>query len=230
MLCYQITNIVNGKAYIGLTTLTLAARWSRHVRLAARGVGYALHAAIRAYGVDSFLIDEVAMPLNEDPKSLAALECELISQAESLAPGGYNLTRGGDGVGGCDETARKISASLTGKKLSDAHRAALKAGAIGRKNGSPSSETRAKISASNIGRHGIAHTPESKEKCRLAGLKRKPIPMSEALKEKLRAANVGRFASAETKAKMSAAHRARHAAKVAAKEAIQAVMMTEKQR
>lgn len=32
MIIYKITNSINGKVYIGLTTVTLEARWRGHIR------------------------------------------------------------------------------------------------------------------------------------------------------------------------------------------------------
>ena len=162
MICYQVTNVVSGKVYIGLTTMALAERWRRHVGHALAGRGYALHDAIRKYGVENFTIEELAHSLTRDRDDLAELERLLIAQADSIAPGGYNLTAGGDGVGGCESTNRKISASLTGKKLSDEHRASMKAAAVGRVTGPPTEETKAKISASQKGKPGKKHSEETK--------------------------------------------------------------------
>lgn len=166
MICYQITNVITGKVYIGLTLVSLMERWERHVEHACGGRGYALHDAIRKYGVDAFMAEEIASPISRDREALAELERTLIAQAGSVSPGGYNLTAGGDGVGGCAETSRKISASLTGKKLSDEHRAALSAAAKRRPKRPCPPEVAAKISAANIGRPKKPHTEETKAKLR----------------------------------------------------------------
>lgn len=224
MICYQVTNIVTGKVYIGLTATTLVERWARHMEHAAGGRGYALHDAIRKYGVDAFMIDEVASPIVRDREALADLERFLIAQAGSIAPRGYNLTAGGEGVGGCEETSRKISASLTGKKLSDAHRKALSEGAKRRIRKPCSPETAAKISVANKGKPGRAHTEESKEKCRIAGLKRKPIPCSQEHREKMSKLMTGHKPSPETIEKKRQAQLRIEAAKRETRAAIEAAM------
>jgi group I intron endonuclease len=237
MICYQITNLVSGKVYIGLTMTSIATRWRRHVELAARGQGYALHDAIRKYGVDSFLIEEVASPIEKDRDALAELERLLIAQAGSVSPGGYNLTAGGDGVGGCEATAKKISASLTGKKLTDAHRATLSESAKIRKPREITESMRSNMREGQKKRAHAPHTEATKEKCRLAGLKRKPIPLaaehkakllalrvgskdSEETREKKRIAALGRKPTDEARASMRAAQRRIADAKKATKEAI----------
>ena len=83
-----------------------------------------------------------------------------------MSPGGYNLTAGGDGVGGCEETNRKISASLTGKKLTQAHRASLSASAKTRKAREMTPELRASLSAAQKGKPRKKHTEETKAKLR----------------------------------------------------------------
>lgn len=213
MLCYQVTNTITGKVYIGLTTLALAARWKLHVAKAISGQGYALHDAMRKHGIENFLIEEVAAPVIQDRDELAELERILIAQAGSIAPGGYNLTTGGDGVSGCEETRKKIGDAKRGTKHTEATRARMKASAVGRINGPQSAETRAKISASNKGKVKFIHTAESKEKCRLAGLRRTPIPMSDELKARLVAIHTGKKHSEETREKMRQSHARRLAAK-----------------
>ena len=54
---YRLTNTVNQKTYIGLTTQTLERRWRAHVNSATRGSSCHLHNAIRKYGPDAFTHD-----------------------------------------------------------------------------------------------------------------------------------------------------------------------------
>ncbi|HEY5235750.1 MAG TPA: GIY-YIG nuclease family protein, partial [Rhabdochlamydiaceae bacterium] len=51
---YKLTNMVNGKLYVGQTDSTLEKRWSKHVRTAKLGSPFALSRAIRKYGPEKF--------------------------------------------------------------------------------------------------------------------------------------------------------------------------------
>lgn len=94
---YSITNRVNGKRYIGCTFRPIAKRWDEHARAAARGSAYAIHGAIRKYGKENFSV-EVIETVRGSHKELMATEVACIVMYNTLTPGGYNLTPGGDGV------------------------------------------------------------------------------------------------------------------------------------
>lgn len=99
MIIYSITNTATGKRYIGMTEMALADRWSCHKKSCRRGVETALYSAIRKYGEDTFVIAEVAALLPEMARSdMATIERVVIAQEGTLAPGGYNMTAGGDGI------------------------------------------------------------------------------------------------------------------------------------
>ena len=96
---YIITNLVNGKVYVGCTTGSLKGRWRRH-RWSAKHPGRgacALHAAIRKYGSQSFSIRALEV-VSTSVEDLRAVEVKLIAIHKSLVPHGYNLTKGGEGV------------------------------------------------------------------------------------------------------------------------------------
>jgi len=94
---YLIINSVNGKRYVGQTVGTLQRRLAVHVSAAKRGSPYALQAAIRKYGSASFSIAlvEQVMGCRED---LISAEMRQIQHHRCVAPLGYNLTAGGEGV------------------------------------------------------------------------------------------------------------------------------------
>lgn len=97
MLIYAITNTVNGKRYIGLTTLSLADRWSKHKWDAANGRKFAIHRAICKYGADKFIVEQIAsLPRDLGEDELCALERLIIAQENTLIPVGYNMTKGGE--------------------------------------------------------------------------------------------------------------------------------------
>ena len=121
---YVITNIVNGKQYVGQTG-DLKMRWYRHRN--AKHPTSVLHSAIRLYGLDNFVFTHL---MDVSSQAYAdELEQELIAAKGTLAPGGYNLTAGGLGCfrEQLPETRRKIGeasktrthSSETRKKISE---------------------------------------------------------------------------------------------------------------
>ena len=122
---YRLT-FPNGKVYIGITTEALSRRVRRHVLYARQNKPYALSAAIRKYGEDSFLVEHLASALCWE--DLLLLERQIISQYNSVCPNGYNMTGGGEGSFGIepsDDKRKKISSSLNGRVLSQSHRLAI---------------------------------------------------------------------------------------------------------
>lgn len=83
---YLVTNIVNGKRYIGKTTQLLEDRWYQHCKNAQYGHDSYLYKAIRKYGVESFKIEKLCDGLDD----------EEVMMIEAHSPE-YNMTRGGDG-------------------------------------------------------------------------------------------------------------------------------------
>jgi group I intron endonuclease len=94
---YLIQNKVNGKKYVGQTICRLNARWRQHRHSAKKGSTYPIHAAIRKYGPENFSVSL----LEAVPGVRAALidaEKSHIQQQCCIAPAGYNLSEGGEGV------------------------------------------------------------------------------------------------------------------------------------
>jgi group I intron endonuclease len=158
-LIYLITNTVNGKRYIGQTVRTLRQRWQQHVRDAKQGVDTLLYNAIRKYGAESFTIEVVAesyAPFLNDVEKLAIWTYQSHREHD-----GYNLTRGGDGVGSGEDHPnygkRGVLCPHFGIKRTLEQRAKLSAAKTGKPNlagrGKPcSAARRAAISAANTGR------------------------------------------------------------------------------
>ena len=60
MFIYKITNIINNKVYIGLTTTTIQKRWSTHKRYAiGKYKNHPLYNAMNLYGINNFTIDKI---------------------------------------------------------------------------------------------------------------------------------------------------------------------------
>lgn len=184
MICYQITNLINNKRYIGMTTRSLAFRWKDHCDNASRKKlkNIALYAAINKYGIENFIIEEIASCIG-DINDLGNLEASLIHQEKTQSPNGYNLTSGGEGVSNPSDDVRK--------KMSDA-----KKGKSPWNKGKPSS------------RKGIPHSPEhsaniskglkgkkfseERKKNISAGKKGTKIPCSDTRREAIRLSWVAR--------------------------------------
>ena len=110
--CYRITNITNGKAYIGFAT-NPQLRWREHKRVAKKGKGFALHAAIRKYGIEFFAFEVICCGKNRN-EMLEIVEPQLIEQYQSkITQNGYNINRGGGGP--TEETRQKMSQEKRGK-------------------------------------------------------------------------------------------------------------------
>lgn len=98
MLIYCIENKINGKRYVGMTTQSLEDRIAQHVSESRYSRKKLIHKAIAKYGIDSFVIS--VLDEAHDLEQLKELERYYITTLSTLAPNGYNLTYGGDGVFG----------------------------------------------------------------------------------------------------------------------------------
>ena len=160
MFLYVITNLVNGKRYVGIAT-DFERRRKEHIR----GHGSVLvYRAIQKYGLDN--IDFA--PLVEGPDAVVKdLEIRMIEIWETFGPEGYNLTGGGGGKLNCKHTLatkRKISASHKGKTLSMEHRQHISGGS---RHAQMSDTLRQKLIESNRSR---VFTPEIRQNMREAQL------------------------------------------------------------
>lgn len=97
MLAYKITNAVNGKAYVGITSRPVAARWRQHLQAAMGGTRTALYRAMRKHGPENFSVEAIGCA--RDWQDLCALERHLIAEHGTFVAwgGGYNQTLGGEG-------------------------------------------------------------------------------------------------------------------------------------
>ena len=102
---YKITNLINGKIYIGKTN-NVNNRWKRHKLAAIKKYANdysSLHRAINKYGFDYFNI-EIIETFNLEEDSLLA-EIKYIELYNSNNKNiGYNLTNGGEGSTGYKHT------------------------------------------------------------------------------------------------------------------------------
>ena len=216
MFLYLITNAVNGKRYVGITTRTVAKRWRGHC-CAKKRQQTALQRAMCLYGQKAFSIEQIGIA--RDFEHLQEMERDAIISYGTLAAdgNGYNETFGGIGFNGAHtpETRAKMSASRMGHKNS-----------FGNTNARGSKRTPESIAKTVAGNIGRVHSPEEKAKraasLRLvkrgpefgaaisAGKKGKSIkPLSPESRAKLSASLKGRVFSPETIEKMRAAAKGR---------------------
>lgn len=94
---YCVTNLVNNKQYVGLTSTTLQERWDRHLDQVGRKSASLIHKAISEFGKDNFLIK--AIDYASGVSDLREKEIQWIKALNTLAPNGYNATAGGE-IGG----------------------------------------------------------------------------------------------------------------------------------
>jgi group I intron endonuclease len=217
---YIITNKANGKQYVGLTK-DIKRRWNQHA--SANGSAPALHAAIKKYGKEGFVLSHICDAF--DFEAACDFERMLIQQHNTKSPHGYNLTDGGEGVVGRPMTdeekeIRRKASTAFAASLSPEDRSKKFGGAKGRKwtpeqikqisesnkgknfGKKPSEEARQKMSAAQKARPRKPLSEETKEKIRQSLLGRK-MPESEKTKH---ASFTGRKHSEETKAKISASN------------------------
>lgn len=115
MILYEVLNKINGKVYIGITRTTLKKRFSSHLLSVKKGSMTPFHCALRLYGEDNFEISIIAQA--RDWLSLQEAERIVIAQRGSIAPGGYNITPGGDGFHGTHTEKTKQKFRDNSKKM-----------------------------------------------------------------------------------------------------------------
>lgn len=91
---YLITNDINDKKYVGLTSGTVKARWEKHCSNAKLGIDYAIYRAMRKYGIEHFSVSTIDE--EQDFQILSEREQYWI-QVYDTYNNGYNETLGGEG-------------------------------------------------------------------------------------------------------------------------------------
>lgn len=92
MVIYKITNLINGKIYIGQTIKPIQQRFKEHCN--AKSNCSILRKAIHKYGKENFSIKTLIVCKNE--KELNEREKFCIRLFNSLKPNGYNISTGGE--------------------------------------------------------------------------------------------------------------------------------------
>lgn len=158
---YKITNTLNNKIYIGLTTSTIAQRFNSHIcssRKIKNPKASILHNAMAKYEDVRKVFSIEQLDVANSVEELKEKEIYWIKFYDSTNPDiGYNMTFGGDGANGYhhdEKTKHLISMKTKGKKKSEATRqrmiAAQRKLALTR-HIIPNEETRLKMSKSHTG-------------------------------------------------------------------------------
>lgn len=202
---YRITNLVNGKTYIGQHKY-------KELNDYYMGSGVLLKRAQRKYGIENFK-KEILYANIQYQDTADSVEMYAIAKERSVGKAEYNIANGGNCTGTVsDETRKKLSDSHKGKRLSE--------------------ETKRKITEANKGKHKGKKFPNRK---RISDESRKRISdalkgrtiswgskisasnkgkkMSEEAKKKISESSKGRQHSEETRKKLSEARKAYWAAK-----------------
>jgi group I intron endonuclease len=157
---YKIENRRTGKAYIGFTGQRVSKRWEVHCSEANVGTRMrCIHAALRKHGFDAFTFEVIGTAA--DAETAKAMEQLAIRVYGSIAPGGYNLTAGGDGMlTPSPETRAKMRAAQIGRKQASETIEKRRQKQIGRRR-SPEA-----IERSAAARRGATRSDAFKESCR----------------------------------------------------------------
>lgn len=225
---YVITNLLNGKKYVGQTTLSHQRRFKRHCNSAGRDKNvFAIHRAIAKYGKENFSVELLQRCEAQD--ELNDAEIAWIAKLSTISPGGYNLHHGGGSKGKHSEeskrkmslirkgwnpsaeTRKRISLAQTGKKASAEAKMRNSLAQLGH---AVSSEAAMKISNSLKG-HEISDEVRQKISSKLKGR-----VIDEDVRKRMSEAQIGlkrKPFSDEARARMSAAGKARCAREKAKK-------------
>lgn len=153
---YRITNLINEKSYIGQTIQSLESRIDAHHKNAQNGSNFAIHRAIRKYGIENFKYE--ILTFCESNQELNDQESFYISYFNTFTGNknhkGYNMTSGGSSKKYSDEVREKLSKRAS-EKIGD------KNPFFNRKH---SDESRAKMSLAQKNRIRKRHSDETKFK------------------------------------------------------------------
>ena len=193
---YKITNLVNGKVYIGASK-RIEDRWREHKKR----INSPIHSDLETYGLDNFKF-EVLLECPED--MLCQWERDMIALYDSDDPEkGYNSPKD-------RPYSLKLSEALKGRphaSFSEEVKRKMSEAKKGRKRAPFSEETKRKMSEAKKGRKIAPHSEEAKRKMSES---HKGHKFSEEHKRKISEANRGRHnipCSEEARRKISEARR-----------------------
>jgi group I intron endonuclease len=111
---YLVTNLVNKKRYVGITSRSVKERFTHHCTQ-----GYYLTSSIKKHGRDCFSLELITTTSSK--QTAAKYEILLIKKFNTKFPNGYNFSDGGQAPTHTPEVRRKISESKRGVRCSPEH-------------------------------------------------------------------------------------------------------------
>lgn len=109
---YAIVNKANAKYYIGQTITTAQQRMYGHSSEMRRGIRHPLYDSLRKHGLAAFkltILEQCELP------QLSEREIFWVAKMNSVHPGGYNLTHGGESGAKCELARKNMAANRIGK-------------------------------------------------------------------------------------------------------------------
>ena len=93
---YCITNLINGKQYVGKTTCSITKRFKEHCKDCKKEEEKRrpLYNAMNKYGIENFVVKEL---IECEIDELSSYEIMFIEKLQTYGKKGYNATKGGDG-------------------------------------------------------------------------------------------------------------------------------------
>ncbi len=150
MIIYKITNIINGKVYVGKTKKTIEERMYKHIFNAKKKINRRLYDSINHHGYDNFIIEKIDE--GKTNEEINEKEKEWIRTLDSFYVNGkgYNMTLGGDG--GNTNNGKKQSKEWIEKRMKSVMETMKKKGKWSMSGKKHSKETIEKIRESNKNR------------------------------------------------------------------------------
>ena len=194
---YLITNVVNGKRYVGVTSKGYLFRFHQHIMESRDKIRHnsLLHKAMVKYGESAFSVQLIETGISdEDIKDKEKYYIRLYDTFY-VNHHGYNMTEGGDGMSGyrhTEECKAKISKTLQGHKFPESRNHKIRQAMLGREykpewRDALSKSRKGRFAGANNSFYGKQHSADTKQKISDANSKHQilqyDLDTSEVLRE-----------------------------------------------
>jgi group I intron endonuclease len=184
MIVYLAKNTVNGKCYVGCTSLPLAKRRQQHCGWK-RKENLTFQNAIKKYGTIAFEWEVIEVCSSKE--HMMEREKFWIKEFSTVVPNGYNMTFGGEGGKVCSEAIEQMRVKKLGKKASEETKIKMSKSRVGKKMSAEFCEAvRKRVT-------GSKHSEKTRKKIGDLQRGQKREPRSEETKRKISVAHKGMF-------------------------------------